>query len=141
VSLLQAVSAVGMLALAVVLQPTVVGLLHLPLGGPALPTIVLACLALRTGPTAGCLLGFTAGLAADLISDHVIGRLAMVLCLVGYLAGMLRLEAKRSIVVGATLVQAVVASVLYAVLLTPFVFPGISWVLRRLPRRPPSEQP
>jgi len=170
VSLLQAVAAVGMLALAVVLQPTVVGLLHLPLGGPALPTIVLACLALRTGPTAGCLLGFTAGLAADLISDHVIGRLAMVLCLVGYLAGMLRLEAKRSIVVplaavagagalaallfaatgtlvddsragGATLVQAVVASVLYAVLLTPFVFPGISWVLRRLPRRPPSEQP
>ncbi len=169
-SIRQAVAAVGMLAVAVVLQPTVVGLLHLPLGGPALPTIVLACLAMQTGPTSGCLLGFTTGLAADLISDHVIGRLAMVLCLVGYLAGLLRMEAKRSIVVpladvavagalaallfaatgtlvgdsragGATLVQAVVASVVYAVVLTPFVFPGIRRGLRRLARRPTSEQP
>lgn len=161
----QAIAAAVLLALAVVLQPTLVGLVPLPLGGPTLPTVVLACLALRTGPSTGCLAGFATGLAADLVSDHVIGRLAMVLCLVGYLAGMLRLEAERSLLVpvaavagagvlssllfaasgalvddsraaGATLGQAVAAAALYGVLLTPFVFPFIGWLFARLrPRR------
>ncbi len=167
VSVRQALAAGVVLAVAVVLQPALVGVLPLPLGGPALPTIVLVCLALRIGPAAGCVAGFITGIGADLISDHVIGRLAMVLCVVGYLAGMLRQEAARSVVVpiatvagagvlsallfaatgalvddsragGDSLGRSVVGGAVYAVLLTPFAFPFISWLLRRL--RPKAKQ-
>lgn len=163
VSLRQAVALLALLALAVLVQPTVVGVLELPLGGPALPAIAVACVALVVGPSAGGVAGFATGLVADLYSDHVIGRLAMVLCLVGYLVGLLRLEARRSVVVpiaavagagvasallfagtgvlvddsragGATLATSVLSALVYAVVLTPFLFPLVARIARPRPR-------
>lgn len=46
------------------------------------------------GPVSGALIGFGAGLLADLAppADHAAGRYALVLCVIGYLAGMARPE-------------------------------------------------
>ncbi|GGO14768.1 hypothetical protein GCM10010116_29780 [Microbispora rosea subsp. aerata] len=69
-----------------VLQVAVVNALPLPGDGP---DIVLACvvaLAPLLRPGAAALLGFAAGLAADIAppADHTIGRLALVVCLAGW---------------------------------------------------------
>ena len=51
-------------------------------------------LAFVYGPVSGALIGFGAGLLADLAppADHAAGRYALVLCVIGYLAGMARPE-------------------------------------------------
>jgi rod shape-determining protein MreD len=74
---------------ALVLQLSFVNLLPLPGGGPDLVVLGLASLAFVQGELAGALLGFLSGLALDLVppSDGPVGRWALVLCLVGYLAG------------------------------------------------------
>jgi rod shape-determining protein MreD len=69
------------------LQRTVLPLL--PWGPADLVTVLVAVLGLYAGPVAGCLSGFGIGLASDALSDHALGRLAAVLCLIGYLCGML----------------------------------------------------
>lgn len=77
-------------------------------------------LGLVFGPSGGCLTGFSAGLLADLAppSDHAIGRYALVLCLIGYAAGLLRAEPgrPRSVLVPLLVVAgaAVVSTLLYA---------------------------
>lgn len=72
------------------LQVTLVNRLHLPMGG-ALDLVVLAVvgLALSRGPVTGALLGFCAGMLADLMppSAHVVGQYAFVYTLVGFVAG------------------------------------------------------
>lgn len=75
-----------LLVIGLLLQRTV--LPHLPWGPADLVTTLVAALAIYAGPVAGCVSGFGIGLAADLLSDHALGRLAAVLCLVGYLCGL-----------------------------------------------------
>lgn len=79
---------------ALVLQVSVLARLGLPGAVPDLLLLVVIGLALVYGPVGGCLVGFGAGLLADLAppSDHAVGRYALVLCLLGYAAGLLRPE-------------------------------------------------
>lgn len=51
--------------------------------------LVVVTLALVEGPVAGCVAGFFGGLLFDLLSTSPIGPYALVLCGVGYVAGML----------------------------------------------------
>ncbi|KDN85524.1 rod shape-determining protein MreD [Kitasatospora cheerisanensis] len=109
-----------LLVLALVIQVSILGRLQLPGATPDLLMLVVVGLGLVYGSTGGCLVGFAAGLLADLAppSDHAVGRYALVLCLVGYGAGLLRPEAgrQRSAVsaIGVVAVAAVVSTLLYA---------------------------
>ncbi|MFH8383269.1 rod shape-determining protein MreD [Kitasatospora sp. NPDC018058] len=103
-----------------ILQVSVFGRLQLPGATPDILLLVVVGLAMVYGPTGGCLVGFSAGLLADLAppSDHAIGRYALVLCLMGYAAGLLRPEHGRQrsvssalLVVGAA---AIASTLLYA---------------------------
>lgn len=76
-----------LLVIGLLLQRTVLPVL--PWGPADLVTVLVAVIGLYAGPVAGCVSGFGIGLAADALSDHALGRLAAVLCLVGYLCGML----------------------------------------------------
>ena len=147
---------------AAVLQVTVVNRLSLPGAGPDLVLLVVIGLAVVVGPTAGASIGFGAGLLVDLMPPTAteVGRWALVFCVIGYLAGLIQVDAKRSawIVLGtvaglATLaallfaglgllfgdarisgdlvVSTMVSSVLYDLLLAPFVIPGVMALTRR----------
>jgi rod shape-determining protein MreD len=56
---------------------------------PNLLLLVVVTLAFVEGPVAGCASGFVAGAVLDLLGSTVIGPWALVLTVVGYLAGML----------------------------------------------------
>ncbi|MET7331433.1 rod shape-determining protein MreD [Nonomuraea sp. NPDC005650] len=60
-----------------------------PWGGPDLVTLAVVWLALARGPVWGCVAGLVAGLAADVTppADGTVGRAALVLSIVGLLAG------------------------------------------------------
>lgn len=147
---------------AAVLQMTLVNRLPLPGAGPDLVLLVLIGLAVVVGPTAGASLGFAAGLVVDLMPPTAteVGRWALVLCLVGYLAGQVQVDARRSAVKVLTavavlsavavllyagvgllfddpritsdvFVSTLVSAVLYDLLLAPFVIPGVMALARR----------
>ena len=88
----------GLIVAALMLQVSVLARLGLPGAAPDLLLLVVIGLALAFGPAGGCLAGFSAGLLADLAppSDHAVGRYALVLCLLGYAAGLLRSSAGRN---------------------------------------------
>lgn len=67
---------------------------------PNLVLLVVVAAALTRGPELAAVLGFVGGLAIDLVppADHVAGRWALALVLVGYLAGRVRDDAGRSTV-------------------------------------------
>jgi rod shape-determining protein MreD len=147
---------------AAVAQVTVLS--RLPLFGapPQLAVVVVVGFALEAGPVAGAVSGFLTGLLADLVppADHSVGRIALVLTLLGYGCGLLRMPVERSaflpiVAVGgasalavagnatvgallgegvnvATLVRAVPAATFYDVLLAPFVLPFLAMLLRRV---------
>ncbi|MGW8376131.1 rod shape-determining protein MreD [Streptomyces sp. ODS28] len=75
---------------ALILQVSVLARLHLPGAVPDLLLLVVLGLAMVYGHMAGALIGFGAGLLADLAppADHAVGRYALVLCVVGYAAGL-----------------------------------------------------
>ena len=73
---------------AVLLQTTVLARLPLPGGAPDLLLVLVVAFALAEGPLSGTVTGFAAGLLADLGADHQLGRTALVLALVGYVAGL-----------------------------------------------------
>lgn len=82
-----------------VLQVTVVTQIPFPGGAaPDLVIVLVAALAVRTGPLRGSVTGFCAGLAADIVPPayHTIGRSALVYCAVGYLVGLLYEEVEDS---------------------------------------------
>jgi rod shape-determining protein MreD len=112
--------------------------------------------------TAGASFGFAAGLLVDLMPPTAteVGRWALVLCLVGYLAGQVTIDARRSVlrvlavVAGLSAVSVVLyagvgllfgdsrvtadlfvsillSTVLYDLLLAPFVIPGVMALARR----------
>jgi rod shape-determining protein MreD len=158
--------AASLLLVAVVVQVAVLAPLRLPGATPDLVLVVVVALALVHGSMAGSIIGFLAGLTLDLAppADHAVGQEAFVLCLVGYLAGLVRSDERRSALVpmivvaasaaGAVLLYAVIGVVLgdprisvgrvlltlpptvtYALVLAPFVVPTVGAVARRLERR------
>jgi rod shape-determining protein MreD len=151
----------ALLVVAIGIQFSVLAPMRLPAATPDLVLLVALALALAYGPAAGVVIGFGAGLALDLAppADHPVGQWAMVLCVVGYLAGLAREDAAQSVIVAigavafcaaaANLLYAGVggligdprvtwsglagslpAAVLYDVLLTPFIVPGIAALTR-----------
>jgi rod shape-determining protein MreD len=78
-------------AAAVVLQLAAADRIVFPGGtGPDLVLLTVAALALATGPMAGSVAGFCAGLALDVAppAGHLVGQDALVFCLVGYACGL-----------------------------------------------------
>ena len=75
------------LLVAMVLQTALVTRAHTPGAPPQLLVTVLVVVAMVEGPLSGCVLGFGTGLVVDLLSDHQVGRLALVLTVIGYLCG------------------------------------------------------
>ncbi|MCA1218345.1 rod shape-determining protein MreD [Streptomyces sp. 8L] len=84
----------ALVVIALVLQVSVLARLHLPGAVPDLMLLVVLALAFVYGHVGGALIGFGAGLLTDLAppADHAAGRYALVLCVVGYLAGLVRPE-------------------------------------------------
>ncbi|MET7714539.1 rod shape-determining protein MreD [Streptomyces sp. NPDC005407] len=81
-----------LVVVALVIQVSVLARLQLPGAVPDLLLLVVLGLALVYGHMAGAFIGFGAGLLADLAppADHAAGRYALVLCVIGYLAGLVR---------------------------------------------------
>ncbi|WP_031514564.1 rod shape-determining protein MreD [Streptomyces sp. NRRL F-5123] len=86
-----------LVVVAMVVQVSVLARLHLPGAVPDLLLLTVLGLAISYGHVAGCLIGFFAGLLADLAppADHAVGRYALVLCVVGYAAGLAKPESGR----------------------------------------------
>ena len=147
---------VGLVAAALVLQVTFFP--HVAWHGvvPNLCLLVVVAAALVRGPEQAAVLGFVAGVLLDLAppADHVAGRWALALVIVGYVAGRMRQDTKPTAVavvmtvaassfVGTSiyalsglllqdpvvsvgdLLPVIVVSVLWDVLLTPFVLPPV----------------
>ncbi|MCX5201234.1 rod shape-determining protein MreD [Streptomyces sp. NBC_00237] len=83
-----------LVVVALVVQVTVLARLQLPGAVPDLTLLVVLGLAFVYGHVSGALIGFFAGLLADLAppADHAAGRYALVLCVIGYLAGLVKPE-------------------------------------------------
>jgi rod shape-determining protein MreD len=125
--------------------------------------LVVVAAALVRGPGFAATLGFFAGLALDLAppADHVAGRWALALVVVGYVAGLMRQDTRSSattvvatvaassfigtsvyalsgVVLGDSfagsgdLLRVIVVALLWDVLLTPLVLPGVMRLLTRL---------
>lgn len=84
----------ALVVVALVIQVSVLARLQLPGAVPDLLLLVVLGLAFVYGHVSGALIGFGAGLLADLAppADHAAGRYALVLCVIGYLAGLVRPE-------------------------------------------------
>jgi rod shape-determining protein MreD len=82
----------SLVVVALVVQVSVLARLHLPGAVPDLLLLTVLGLALVYGHVGGALVGFGAGLLADLAppADHAAGRYALVLCVIGYLAGLFK---------------------------------------------------
>lgn len=153
-----------LVVLAVVLQTTVLARLPLPGSAPDLVLVVVVAVGLADGSRTAMLTGFAAGLLADLAADAEVGRLALVLVVVGYLAGLVRDDADSSPLVPAAVVGALaalavllyagegvllsdpsitggalwrslVSTVPYCAVLATVVFPLVGALLRRADRR------
>jgi rod shape-determining protein MreD len=125
--------------------------------------LVVVAAALVRGPAFAATLGFVSGLMLDLAppADHVAGRWALALVVVGYVAGLMRQDTRlapttvvatvaASSFVGTSvyalsglvlgdavvgvgeLVRVVLVALLWDVLLTPLVLPGVMRLLARL---------
>lgn len=109
-----------LVVVALVVQVSVLSRLHLPGAVPDLLLLVVLGLAMAYGHVGGALIGFAGGLLADLAppADHAAGRYALVLCVVGYLAGLVKPESGhlRSAALPMTVVAiaAVGSTLLYA---------------------------
>lgn len=146
---------------ALLLQAAVLSVLPLPGATPDLLLVLVVAFALAEGRLSGLVTGFVAGLSADLLSDHALGRLALVYAVVGLAAGGLPDDTERSTfhpfavvavacagavllfaaqgglvgdtrVTGRSVVDSLASSVAYAVVLTPFVVPVIAALVRRI---------
>ncbi|KND29497.1 rod shape-determining protein MreD [Streptomyces acidiscabies] len=86
-----------LVVVALVVQVSVLARLHLPGAVPDLLLLTVLGLAMVYGHTSGALIGFGAGLLADLAppADHAAGRYALVLSVIGYAAGLIKPETGR----------------------------------------------
>lgn len=162
-SAVRGVVAAVAVVLALVLQVSVFGPLAWEGVVPNLCLLVVVAGALTRGPQFAMVLGFGAGLLLDLAppADHVAGRWALALLLVGYLVGRVRPESRPTAttvvatVAGASFVgtsvfalsgvllsdpvvgvgetlSVLAVSLVWDVLLTPFVLPPLMALFRRL---------
>jgi rod shape-determining protein MreD len=162
-SLLRALVAFSVVCLAVVLQVSLFP--HFAWQGvvPNLALLVVVAAALVRGPQFAAVLGFVAGVVIDLAppADHIAGRWALALVVVGYVAGRVRqdlrptagsvvLTVAASSFVGTSvfalsglvlhdpvvsvgeMLQVILVAVVWDVLLTPFVLPPVMGLFRRL---------
>lgn len=162
-NLLRGFVAVLAVAVALVLQVTVFP--HVAWEGivPNLCLLVVVGAALTRGTQFAMVLGFVAGLALDLAppADHVAGRWALALVVVGYVAGRVRQDVRptasavvltvaASSFIGTSvfaltglvlhdpaigfgeLLQVILVAVLWDILLTPFVLPLVMAMFHRL---------
>ena len=153
----------ALVVVAVVLQVAVFP--HLAWEGivPNFCLLVVVAAALVRGPAFAATLGFFAGLLLDLAppADHVAGRWALALVVVGYVAGLMRQDTRTpattvvatvaaSSFVGTSVyalsgnvlgdsvagfgdvVRVILVALLWDVLLTPLVLPGVMRLLARL---------
>lgn len=149
--------------LAVVLQVAMFPVISYDGVVPNLALLVVVAAALVRGPQFAAVIGFISGLAIDLAppTDHIAGRWALALVLVGYLAGRVRHDAHTSALSAVVTVAAssfvgtsifalsgmvlsdpavpaaealsvIPTAVVYDVLLTPFVLPLMMRLFRRL---------
>jgi rod shape-determining protein MreD len=90
---------IGVVVTVLLLQVCVVNRMHLPLGTPDLLVVVVVAFALVGGSQRGAVLGFFAGLLADVLppTDHYAGELAFSYAVIGYLAGMLEAGEESSV--------------------------------------------
>jgi rod shape-determining protein MreD len=159
----RALAATLAVCLAVLLQVSVFP--HLAWDGivPDLALLVVVGAALTRGPQVAVALGFVAGVVLDLAppADHLAGRWALALVLVGYVAGRVRQDVRPNawavvatvaacsflgtsvfaisgLVVGDTtlatgeILEVVAVSLLWDVLLTPLVLPPVMALFRRI---------
>ncbi len=108
-----ALLAACLLAVAVVVQLTVLNGLRLPGGGvPDLVLVAVVALALRQGPMYGMVAGFAAGLCIDIAppASQLIGQYALVFCLAGWAAGRASRSVARSAILSVLLLSLVVAT-------------------------------
>jgi rod shape-determining protein MreD len=162
-TLVRGVVAFLVVTLAVVLQVSLFP--HLAWQGvvPNLALLVVVGAALVRGPQFAAMLGFAAGVLIDLAppADHVAGRWALALVVVGYLAGRIRQDATpnasavvlavaASSFVGTSVfamsglllrdpvvpvsdtIEVILVAVVWDVLLTPFVLPPVMLMFHRL---------
>ena len=162
-SVARGVAAVLVAAFAVLLQVSLFP--HVAWDGivPNLALLVVVGAALVRGPEFAATLGFVAGLVIDLAppADHIAGRWALALVVVGYLAGRVRQDIKPTATaavltvaaasfVGTSIfalsglvlndpvlsvpemLQVILIAVVWDVLLTPFVLPPVMALFRRL---------
>jgi rod shape-determining protein MreD len=153
----------GLVLVALVLQVAVFP--HVTWEGivPDLCLLVVVAAALVRGPAFAATLGFAAGLMLDLAppADHVAGRWALALVVVGYVAGLMRTDTRTQLstvvatvatssfvgtsvyaltglVLGESvgspgeLARVVLVALLWDVVLTPLVLPGLMVLLTRL---------
>ncbi|MFE4959883.1 rod shape-determining protein MreD [Streptomyces sp. NPDC056653] len=110
----------ALVVIALVVQVSVLARLQLPGAVPDLLLLVVLGLAFVYGHVAGALIGFGAGLLADLAppADHAAGRYALVLCVIGYCAGLVRPDNARFksafVPMAAVVAAAIVSTLLYA---------------------------
>lgn len=163
----RAATMTALVVTAVILQLTVLPLLGLPGATPDVVAVTVIALGFAAGPVRGSVAGFGAGLLLDLVppADGLLGLSAVVLVVLGYLAGLLG-QTERSpfasvgltgllaggVVIGLALVGGVVGDprvsweritgllatqVLYALVLAPFVVPLVAALWKRVDPPPP----
>jgi rod shape-determining protein MreD len=81
---------IAVIVTAILLQSTVFSQLRLLGVRPELLYLVTIVIALQEGPNEGALVGFTCGLAQDMLLDQPMGITALTLTLLGYAVGMAR---------------------------------------------------
>lgn len=162
-SLLRAAGLGLVLLASLVLQVVVLPYVTVAGVAPNLVLVVVVACALARGPEFGATIGFAAGLLMDLAppADHVAGRWALALVLVGFLAGRVRHDAEHSVLarlvtvgacsfVGASvyaisgvvlgdqtwpmaeMLQVIGVCVVWDVLMAPIVLPLVTATLLRL---------
>ena len=167
VQAVRALTVAVLVAVAVVLQVGIFGDLTIRGVTPDVALLVVIATALVRGPEYAAVVGFGAGLLLDLAppADHTAGRWALAYVVVGYLAGLVRQDARVSAVAAEIVVAAgsfvatslfaltglvlgdprvsvdafldvVPLDVLYDVLLSPFVVPLVVALLSRLEPAP-----
>jgi rod shape-determining protein MreD len=160
---IRAVTFLVLLLTALVLQVSFFGYFAWVGVVPNLVLLVVVAAGLTRGPEVAALLGFVGGLALDLVppADHVAGRWALALVLVGYLAGRVRQDSGRSSLVALATVAAcsfvgtsvyalsgmllrdpsipvtdalrvIPTALVYDLLLAPFVLPPLLRLFRRM---------